>query len=598
MLLVARNFAVGLAVVVGACAQNPPAAVNAAAEEQPDAYTLSPIIGPTGLEAVEVTLSFEGDGDGSTIVELPVRFADQQDLWRHVSHLSVEGGRIASSSAVTRTIEHCPDCRVILRYRVDSAYRTAPAKYAKGGATIWPDRIASYGEALFATVKGHDRHHATFEWPGWPENWTRVSDLDHGQTGRALTVADIVESTVLAGPEVRVFRPPMSDGSLTVGVLDDYDFDTGDFVQEVAKVIAAQRMFWGDWKGPFTVVLYPIRDEPGRSSLSGTGRSDAFVLESTANLDLATMTRLIAHEHNHSWIPRRVGEFSVGPKEPESYWLSEGFTDFYTARSLVSAELWTSLSFAEEFNSALRRYDRSPVRDSSNNSIGHGFWADQDIQQLPYDRGRLFALFVDYHLRKLSRGERNFDDLILLMRQRWAAAPIPNKPELRAGFVDAAATLGLNVRPWLEIYIDQGKPIELPPDLFGPCGRLEVLSLPKFEPGFDRSASTSSGIISGVDPNGPAYRAGLRNDMQRIDHISSKEGDPRIRMIYRVADKDGERPVGWLPAGKSMVSVRELSLGPEADKKSCHSALGGGAKSGGSRRSLSTSPGTDGIMRQ
>ena len=548
-----------------------------AVADAPDRYELSPIMKGDALEAVEVALTFRGDADGRSLVVLPTSFADQQDLWRHVSDVRIDGGTFDSGSQTdrpgTRSVTHCPGCTVTVRYRVDSAYDQTPAEYAKGGATIWSDRLGSYGEALFATIEGHQDRPASFAWRGWPAGWTRVSDLDN-VSAEHTRVANIVESTLLAGPDVRRYERAIPGGTLQVGVLGEYEFDEAGYVEQLQRILSAQRAFWGDVDGPFTVNLYPIRDVPGRSSLSGTGRSDGFVIESTSNMDLPTLARLIAHEHNHTWVPRRIGTMASEP-EALDYWLSEGVTDFYTGRSLVESGVWSARDFAGELDTVFMRHDASPARSLPNSAIGEGFWSDGDVQQLPYDRGQLFALLVDYRLREASGGKVDYDDLLAVMRDRWSAAATGAKPPLRQAFLDAAQELGLDIAPLVERHIERGEAIDLPSDLFAPCGTVNRVDRPEFDPGFDRAASNAAGKFAGVDPEGAAYAAGLRDGMERLAYVSSAEGNSQVPMIYRVDDGTGPRDLSWLPEGKRTISVRQFTLGPEADTDACRAILAG-----------------------
>ena len=69
------------------------------------------------------------------------------------------------------------------------------------------------------------------------------------------------------------------------------------------------------------------------------------------------------------------------PDEGEAahYWLSEGFTDFYTGRMLVRQGLWTPAQFAEDLNNTLRAYAESPVRAAPNARILADFWREQAV---------------------------------------------------------------------------------------------------------------------------------------------------------------------------------------------------------------------------
>lgn len=551
-------------------------AVTDKAEDLTVDYTLSPHFTEANLDAVDVAMTFAGDIDGETVLTLPDKFAGQAELWRHVTGLQVTGATVTEPDPVTRILRHAPGASLTVRYRVGTAYDAAPGAYDKGGAIIRPDWFASFGEALFSSVGGRENAAARFRWQGWPATWAMVSDMDHGRLGHPMTGDDVGESTVLAGPHVQLFERPIPKGTLRLGVQGTFEFDTAGYVDALTRVIAAQREFWGDAQGPYTVTLYALHGVATGSSAGGTGRSDGFALEATPDIGLPILTRILAHEHTHTWIPRRVGEL---PKVDEAldYWFSEGVTEFYTGRTLLSTGVWTPAQFADDLNETLARYAGSPARDLPNSAIAKDFWSNSDVQQLPYDRGRLFALLVDHELRARSGGTVDYGTLLSIMRDRWRAALVGAKSGLRSAFVSAAVQLELDVRPFLERYIDAGERILLPDDVFDGCAALRTVRLARFEPGFDRAKSSETGLIQGVTPGSPAARAGLRDGMKRVAYVSSKEGDSRVLMAYRIADSAGERVISWLPSGNETYTAQELDPSSVSASPRCIKLLGGDA---------------------
>lgn len=541
-------------------------------------YSLNPIFERNALTGVTVTLSFTGDADGETVVILPSEFAGQQDLWKHISGISLNGATLAneinqadgSPRGNGLLLRHAPSAPVRLTYKVASTYDAAPTADAKGGAAIRSDWMSAFGEALFASIDGRDKAPARFALKDWPANWHFTSDLEQGD----LTQETVMESTVLAGPRVEEITRPITNGTLHFAMLGKFDFTAAQMADQLATVLSAQRSFWGDEQGPFTVTLYELGTMSGASSASGTGRSDGFALEATGDMPLAFFTRFIAHEHNHSWIPYQMGEPGAD-RGRHDYWITEGFTEFYTPRTLLAAGLWNEKQYIDDLNDMLLVYSGSSVRTAPNARIVADFWNDPEVEKLPYQRGWMFALMVDGLLRSASGGTHDFDDLVKNMQHRWKEAPVDAKPQIRDNFIAASAQLGLNVRPLIARYIDQGQPIDFKPEIFGDCGRIETVSLPKFDPGFDRAASAQTGIISGVSEGSSAWRAGLRNGMKRISHVASKDGDARVPVSYRISDTKGERVLTWLPQGKDYSKVLQFKRGKGAGSAMCQRMFGG-----------------------
>ena len=82
----------------------------------------------------------------------------------------------------------------------------------------------------------------------------------------------------------------------------------------------------------------------------------------------------------------------------------------------------------------------------------------------------------------------------------------------------------------------------------------------------------------GVDPDGPAYRAGLRNGMKRIARDGGEPGDSRVPIIYRVRDESGaERVIRYKPEGHSTVTFQQVGwpAGATAPPTGCSAALSG-----------------------
>jgi predicted metalloprotease with PDZ domain len=83
----------------------------------------------------------------------------------------------------------------------------------------------------------------------------------------------------------------------------------------------------------------------------------------------------------------------------------------------------------------------------------------------------------------------------------------------------------------------EGADVPLPPTL-GSCAALETVRRTVVDPGFDEK-SLDSKHIGGVDPTGPAYRAGIRNG-QEVFRVSIYHDDPTKDVLLGVV-VDGER---------------------------------------------------------
>jgi predicted metalloprotease with PDZ domain len=402
-----------------------------------------------------------------------------------------------------------------------------------------------------------------------PKGWAFASDLEHG----ALSLADVVQS-VSVGGDFRV----LTAGKLRIAIRGTWPFKDRAFIDRFQPIVASHHRFWGDGDDAYLVTVVPLITRPGHMSVGGTNLGDAFAFFATNNADDDQMTRVLAHEHMHSWIPIRVG---LMPQENDTveYWFSEGFTDFYTYRLLSRDGLWPVEESVRTLNRIMWAYAFSPVRNVANTKAAAQFWSNQAMNELPYQRGLLIAALADARLREKSDGARDLDDVMLAMKRTVDAVgdtAIP--PPVRDLFLGSMKAAGVDFAGEVQRFVEKGETVLLPEDVWAPCGKLETSEVAEFDRGFDGEATIrNNNVVTGVDPNGPAFAAGLRDGM-RIRRLDLSEGgDARVPLTYEIIVGSETRKITYLPAGKRKFTVQELKLGaPDAAaRKACAARLGG-----------------------
>jgi len=525
---------------------------SGAAAPQRIEYTLTPILEGGALAAVQFDLRFRGEADGETALRLPGSWGGQNELWKAIEGLTVvSGAQIRDGEGPSqRVLTHRPNARIHMRYRIIQDWEGVPR--AELGNTyrpvVQPNYFHFIGEGVFVAPADGDH-----SWPvrvrvrRLPRGWSYASDLEHG----ALTI-DRLWSSVLVAGDFRVLRDPRTD--VRVAVRGAWSFTDADFINEVSHIIGSQREFWSDQQSPYLVTVLQLDGPEGWISVGGTGLGDAFAFFATPNGQADTITRTLAHESLHAWLPAEIGGM---PRDGEAidYWLSEGFTDFYTARLLVRDGIWTPAQFAADLNAMLRAYAQSPVRAEPNVRILADFWNDRDVHQLPYQRGRLLAMVWDGRLRAQNR---SFDDLIRAMRTRAQAG---DDSVAAALLPDAADAVGLDPGAELAANVEAGAPVLLPQDLLAPCGRISTREVANFHRGFDIEATQANGnVIAGVDPDLPAYAAGMRDGMILIRRDAGEIGDSEQQIAYVVRDGSAERTLRYMPRGRDGYTLQHFTL--------------------------------------
>ncbi len=530
-------------------------------------YTLTPVMNDGALQAMQVDLVFRGQADGETTISLPDEWGGEEELWRGIEDLAVLAGASMRDGDVAseRVLSHRPNARIHIRYRLIQDWDGVPT----GGRNtyrpiIQPTYFHLIGHAAFARPDLHNATPVRVRRRAMPRGWAFASDLQH----RGLSLGH-VSASITVGGDYRVLRG--SDRNIRVAIRGAWDFSDEAFTEQIGEIISGHRAFWGDRSSPYLVsVTQTVQAHSGQMSLGGTGLDDAFAFFATPNVDDNPITRVLAHESLHSWIPGRIGGIP-DDNEAADYWFSEGFTDFYTGRLLVREGLWTSEEFAADLNEMLAAYAQSTAREAPNTRILADFWRDADVQQLPYQRGRLLATLWDARLRAQGR---SLDEAILEMHARASAGESLPAATMLSAVLDS---MGLDVRADIAVHVEAGEAILLPGDVFAPCGRVVTREVGVFHRGFDIDRTEANhGLITGVDPALPAYAAGMRDGMELIRRQSGLIGDAEQEITYVVRDDGQERAITYLPRGHGVISLQRLEIDePPESNVECRAVLAG-----------------------
>ncbi|MCW2573795.1 MAG: hypothetical protein JWO88_3853 [Frankiales bacterium] len=550
------------------------AAPAAAAPAQAVAYRLSPEFTAGALTALRVEISLRGDASGRSRLAWVKTWAGVDQLWSHARDLTVQGGAATPDGPGAWIITAAPGAPLRVGYRVVSAYDHDPTVNDSGQSkpVIRPTWFFSVGEALFALPEGRGKAPASFVWTGAPKGFGFASDLEHlgppgGKAARPGTVDDVVESIVIGGRDLSLVERRIDGAPVRVAVIGRYAFEAAPFADQVLQVLKAERDFWGDRATPFLVAMSPIASVKGRFSYSGTGRGDGFALWVDPGAQLADLRALIAHEYFHTWNPAALGGTGDETVEAAEYWFSEGFTDYYARKLMLTSGLFSPGEFAARWNEILRAYAASPVRAAPNSRILADFWTSQPVQQLPYERGAMLAAALDARARQHGS---SLDAVLREMRRRTGRPGV----KLHADELFPIAyrdVVGADAGDLIARHMIEGAPLSLTSDAFGPCFRVETHQVPVFERGWDVEATRKAGqVVTGLSPDSPAYAAGLRDGMKIVAY--SGQADATMALVMRVKPADGpEQTLRFFPAGKGRLDQQQLVLADTASSDAhCH----------------------------
>lgn len=521
---------------------------------------------------IAVDVRFTGEADGTTRLRIPSFWGGQGELWNGIDGLTVDGGEVSETDDPGfRDITHAPGAALTVRYRVvpdrtgapNAAHRDYYRPYVE------PDFVHLIGHTWIVAPAEADNTTPVALSVTLPDGWAYASDFEHGEltlssTGQSILVAGDyrIETRQIAGADIRVAQRG------DTGIPDDV------FAERIETAILANLEYWQAGGEPYLVTVLPLVAAPDQMSIGGTNLGDAFAMFVTPNPDMTILTRILAHEHTHTWNPERLGGSLPGDEfdEAEGYWFSEGFADFLTTRAGVRGGSFDAATAIAHINETLATNAASPWRDAPNSVIREQFWTDPQAQRLPYHRGELFAALIDHEIRTATGGAQDLDDVISAMQATADDGPAPAR---FAGVV--LAETGVDISGLVERHIVNGEPVFLAADTFGACGPVETVEAPDFVYGMTgRRNEAGQFVIEEVDENGPAWPAGFRPGMTILERLEGTVGDASVDSVLRVENEDGIQDLRYRPTNGEIRRTQTLVPNASGDlPAACRARLAG-----------------------
>ncbi|MEO5859085.1 MAG: hypothetical protein ABIR33_09075 [Pyrinomonadaceae bacterium] len=512
--------------------------------------------------AYRVSVTFIGDGDGTTNIRLPNEWGGQQELFNAIRNISVSKGATISDAdnPFTKTITHRPGAQVTITYQIAQDFQGPLKNAVRYRPVTDPLYIHWIGNTVWVLPEWDDQAEidTSIEWSGFPKTWTVANSFATGKRKQSFK-AKLVElsSAIFVAGDFRLTATKARGNDVNVAIRGEWQFKDSELAEMIRKVIETERDFFNDHSQKYYLVTLVQTDEGLNAfSFGGTGLTDSFALFATPNATIDKFRGLLAHEYAHNWIPGRLGR--MPDPEQALYWFSEGFTEFYTYKLLFKDGLITPTDFAAAYNDRIREYYMLPVRTETNERIVKDFWSDRNVQRLPYLRGFLFATNVDAEVRSRSGGKASLDDATRELFVASKTAPRPLSFEsLTALF---SKHLGRDASPDVERYLTEGELIIPRADGLGNGFAQETVLMPVFELGFDFDKFAKDRVVADVNLNSAAYAAGLRNGQKRNGGVSLAFGDTTKEVELKVKDDEAEKTIKFLPVARERSIIPQYKL--------------------------------------
>jgi predicted metalloprotease with PDZ domain len=312
------------------------------------------------------------------------------------------------------------------------------------------------------------------------------------------------------------------------------------FVGDLAKIVEASAALVGEI--PYTHYAF-LAIGPGGGGLEHANSAAlSFTASGTMSSPAAYKRWLefVAHEFFHLYNVKRIRPIALGPfdYDRENYttllWMSEGFTSYYESLILRRAGLITREDVFEDMRKNIAGFE---------NGTGHRFqsaaassvdtWLDfygrsgnsAATTISYYDKGAALGMLLDFRIRHETRNRASLDDVIRTLYRKYYKS-------LGRGFTDAEfraecerAAGGARLDGFFDDYVASTRDIDYARYLGYAGLEIDLAPLEKaggwlgasfgeasggtFARGPVQPARDGNAVISGVEPDSPAWLAGL-----------------------------------------------------------------------------------------
>lgn len=395
----------------------------------------------------------------------------------------------------------------------------------------------------------------TIEWHNIPRKWSLANSFG----------ANTHKQTFLAQPEA-LAKGIYIGGNFTVTRFDCFGYPIYIAMQDtwtsltprkladiIAPMIRSQRAFWNDFEYPhFIVTLLKIAPSgPWRNGDSATNGIKLF-LPGDTQID-HRLIHLIGHELFHIWNGQ-----TITFDDHAHQWFHQGLTDYYADQSALCAGILPYTDYINAYNKVLTEYYTSPAINMTEKEAQGLTWHNYAAQKLPYQQGYLVAHNWNAALKKASHNTVSLDDIMRELRIRTTEFHSKFSKQM---LIDICKKYIPDIGDQIEQYITQGATIKPLPEVFGQLGKLVERDVEILDFGFDVDVSVESMIVTGVRPDGPAYKVGLRDGdiiKELLSRFPDSTRDP-VRLAIEKADGVVKR-VEYYPVAQKIIKIPHLDF--------------------------------------
>ena len=326
----------------------------------------------------------------------------------------------------SRIVIYHPKARNIdFIYRLKQDYKTESIK-ALNRPRVKNNFFHVLGQSLFMVPEeifekeNNPKVKATIEWIGFPDGFKIHNSF--GTNSKKQIISTKIDGgfyhSLFIGGDYRIREFKHLNKSVYFAIRGNWlkDYQDEKIFEALRKTIKTQREFWNDNNFDFyTVIMTPTTTQTDSSfkgqTSKGSNIKNGFLIQSSNNPfnSFNVIKYMFNHEMMHDWIGGKIKM----KNEELNYWFSEGFTDYYTYKNRLRNGDLSFQEWISSFNkNILKPYWKNPEKNKANYAIKDDFWKNRNIERIPYQRGAVFAFWLDNQILKKSNYKKSLDDLI------------------------------------------------------------------------------------------------------------------------------------------------------------------------------------------
>ncbi|MGZ8517420.1 MAG: M61 family metallopeptidase [Chitinophagaceae bacterium] len=385
------------------------------------AYTISPLT-KGDYHTFLIEMNFKGSTTGKTTLSIPF----ETGLYRPQDHFAVinvtnsVGHQRVINDSSHYVIEHKPGVQLTLRYTIKNALKDSVPTLDEVYAQMLTDKYF-YLLGSFLWVVPADsaatNYDISLQWTGFPAHWNFLNSYGVNKLSQRINIpVDDFQDAIYMGGDIRVHKLVINERPLYFSIRGKWNFSDEQVFTIIKRTVSSQRAYWNDYAvDRYTIALVPMKySSDGERSINGRGLTNTFVTVGTNSkaFGLEDLVYLYNHELMHHWLGHVLKQ-----AEPENAfkWFHEGFTDYFAHVVMLESGISDQQDFKKRINAIFSAYYSDSTHQWPNAKLEQDYWSSYDMQKLPYQRGLIFAFYLNESTRFYSKGKSSLKQVIQQM---------------------------------------------------------------------------------------------------------------------------------------------------------------------------------------